>query len=169
MNAIASWEGRLYALMHAKGAIVDLTGRRVVYRDPNLKKGHNIVMLGDGLAAVNDTFRTTIRIIDLNEGKLVRSISVRAFPRSQWILARGMLGTAGRVLRTLGRSASPQVARPLFLRGLAIHGGDAFVGLSPATIMQIDLRSGRLKDYFEYSSDVRVCVHGLAIAGEQSE
>lgn len=163
LNAVAAWDGRHYALMHAKGAIVDLTRERIVYRDDSLKKAHNLVMLGDGRAVVNDTYRATLRIIDLEREQLIRSISIRAFPRVQWLLARSLLGTAWRIGRTLGRSAGPQVARPLFLRGLAIHGGDAFVGLSPATILRIDLDSGRLKDCFEYSSDVRVCVHGLAI------
>ena len=163
LNAIAAWNGRHYALMHAKGSIVDLSRERIVYRDPNLKKAHNLVMLGDGRAVVNDTYRATLRIINLAGGALIRSISIRAFPRVQWLLARSMLGTALRIGRTLGRSANSQVARPLFLRGLAIHDGDAFVGLSPATILRIDLESGRLKDWFEYSSDVRVCVHGLAV------
>ncbi len=168
LNAIAGWDGRHYALLHAKGAIVDLSRERIVYRDPHLKKAHNLVMLGDGRAVVNDTYRATLRIIDLEQGQLLRSISIRAFPRVQWLLARSMLGTALRIARSFGRSASPQVARPLFLRGLAIHGNDAFVGISPATILQIDLESGRLKDWFEYSSDVRVCVHGLAVAPESS-
>jgi len=166
LNAIASYQGHLYALLHSKGAIVDLSEGKIVYSDPNLIKAHNIVMLDDGLVAVNDTFRTTLRIIDLRRGTLVRSISIRAYPRSQLILARALLGSVGRIVGSMGRSASPLVARPLFLRGLAIHGSDAFVGLSPATIMQVDLDTGKLKDYFQYSTDVRVCVHGLAIAAE---
>ena len=120
-------------------------------------------MLGEGMAVVNDTFRSTLRFIDLESGTLVRSISVRAFGRSQWLLVRSMFETAARVIGSLGRSANPQVARPLFLRGLAVHKGKALIGLSPATIMQIDLESGKLEDSFQYSSDVRVCVHGLAI------
>lgn len=169
LNAVAAWDGRLYGLLHAKGAIVDLSRERIVYSHPNLKKAHNLVMLGDGKVVVNDTYRSTLRIIDLEQGQLIRSINIRKFPRVQWLLARSMLGTAVRIARTLGQSANSQVARPLFLRGLAIHEGDAFVGVSPASILQIDLESGRLKDCFEYSSDVRVCVHGLAIGSETGQ
>ena len=165
-NALAGWDGDYFGLLHAKGAIVNVSAERVVFRDPMLEKAHNLVMLGDGLAAVNDTFRATLRIIDLRQGKLVRSIDVRKYPRVQYLLARGGLSTAIRVIRTLGRAAGPQVARPLFLRGLAIHDGDAFLGLSPATILRIDLENGRLKDSFELSSDVRVCVHGLVVTSE---
>ena len=35
------------------------------------------------------------------------------------------------------------------------------VGISPATLLEIDWRRGRLVDLFSYSTDPRVCVHGL--------
>jgi hypothetical protein len=54
-------------------------------------------------------------------------------------------------------------ARPLYLRGLAIHENYIFAGFSPATIVCIDKRSGELIDYYFHSTDARVCIHGLTV------
>ncbi len=53
------------------------------------------------------------------------------------------------------------VSRPLFIRGLDIVGNNLFVGLSPATIICIDYKTGKMIDAFNYSSNVLNCVHGL--------
>ena len=54
-------------------------------------------------------------------------------------------------------------ARPLFLRGLAMHDNLIFAGFSPATIVCVDKASGEVLDYYFHSTDVRVCVHGLTV------
>ncbi len=177
LNAVARWDGRYFALLNSLGAIVDLTDERVVYRHPHLEKGHNLVIGGDGRAIVNDTFRAVIRFIDLEQGRLIRTINVRDFARVRWLQARTRLGTGASILRhasrlgsrRLHRPAYRQIARPLLLRGLAVRDGQAFVGLSPATILEIDLDRGRLVDWFRYATDVRVAVHGLAVAAEANE
>jgi hypothetical protein len=56
------------------------------------------------------------------------------------------------------------VAKPCFVRGLDYFDGSLFVGISPATILEIDYETGELLDYFKYANDVRVAVHGLKIA-----
>jgi hypothetical protein len=55
-------------------------------------------------------------------------------------------------------------SRPLFARGLALFEDWIWVGISPATVLCIDWRSGELIDMFSYSMDVDVCIHGLAVS-----
>nr|BAL58299.1 hypothetical protein HGMM_F55G01C27 [uncultured Chloroflexota bacterium] len=52
---------------------------------------------------------------------------------------------------------------PFFLRGMAAVDTHLFVGLSPATIVELDLESGRLVDFFNYSPDLAHTIHGLAV------
>ena len=77
LNAVAQWRGRHYGLCHAKGAIVDLSRETVVYQDPSLIKAHNLVVREDGLAFVNDTYRATLKIVDLAQWRLVKLVPLR--------------------------------------------------------------------------------------------
>ncbi len=165
LNAVAQWEGRHYALCHAKGAIVDMTRETVVYQDPALVKAHNLVVREDGLAFVNDTYRATLKIIDLGQGRLVKSVPLRRFGAVQWVLAKTVARTMVKLGTALNGKARSHIARPLFLRGLAVADSRAWLGFSPATIVCIDWEQGRLIDLYQHSGDVRVCVHGLALAG----
>jgi len=51
----------------------------------------------------------------------------------------------------------------LYLRGLAITEEYIFAGFSPATIVRMDKKTGKLVDYYFHSTDARVCIHGLAV------
>jgi hypothetical protein len=53
--------------------------------------------------------------------------------------------------------------RPLFARGLDIAGDSMFVGLSPASIIELDITSGRFVAGFRYGNEVGMCVHGLKV------
>jgi hypothetical protein len=160
LNAVAQWQERHFALCHAKGAVIDMSRETVVYEDPALIKAHNLIVREDGLAFVNDTYRTTLKVIDLNTGRLVRSVSLRRLGAVQWILAK----TVARTIAKLPGKGRSHIARPLFLRGLAISGSKAWLGFSPATIVCIDWEQGKLLDVYRHSDDVRVCVHGLELA-----
>ncbi|WP_263785478.1 hypothetical protein [Salinibacter grassmerensis] len=54
------------------------------------------------------------------------------------------------------------VAEPLFVRGLARREDTLFIGVSPASILQVDVKTGALVDAYQYSSNVHACIHGLA-------
>lgn len=167
-NAVSSRDGSAWGLFSRFGAIVDLGRQEVVIEDPALMGGHNLVLLDEGYAFVNQTRGHGVRVYDLNTRRLVRMIDVGAFP---WV--RDLLGHAGRkpgplgrlkrkVARRMARGKRP-VARPLFMRGMSVADGRLFVGTSPASILCIDWQTGRLEDAFNYSKDVRVCVHGLKV------
>jgi len=168
LNAVAVEDGELYALLNRYGVIWNATTGRPFAEHPALVGAHNLLFIG-GRVLVNDTRGKRVLVFD-PEGGLVRAIDLLGFTavarlhrrhRPRYLLqvaAKKLLGT--RV-----------VARPLFVRGLAhLEGSRFLVGISPATILEIDIDSGELLDQFRYSRDVRVCPHGLvAIADSAHE
>ena len=150
LNAVAVAGNRVLALFNRFGAIVDLTEQRVLVRDDALERGHNLVVLPDGTLVSNDTHGRTIRFYDAAKGELVQIVDLMAFP---WV----------RGLRRAARQTEHQVAKPLFVRGMAFFGRHIYVGVSPASILCIDWRTSALEDVYEHSDDIRTAIHGLAI------
>lgn len=167
LNAVAVWDARIHALLNRCGVIVDLDRDRIVVSDPRLRGAHNLVVAPDsGLAYVNDTLARTVRVYDLAKGTLVRELTlVRRWALRGW-LARLNVPWFARVAAMRLGVANVVVARPFFVRGLALWQDHAFVGISPATILMLNLRSGAIADYFVHDLDVACCVHGLAVSCE---
>lgn len=163
LNAVCVYRGEVYALLHSKCVVANLTRRTIAIEDPNLKRAHNLIIEEPGVVWINDTHRATIRQYDLASGKELRSINLRRQKHINGLLFRSAL----RVIRETGlRFFDPKrkaTARPLYLRGLTIHKDLIFAGFSPATIVCLDKHSGEVLDYYFHTSDVRVCVHGLAV------
>lgn len=163
LNAVATWEGDLYALFCKFGAVVNLTQGRVVVQDLAFKGGHNLRFLADGTLVVNGTFSRTVRFYDVATGRLKQAIDLLAFPWARWLTRWQRPRYAlQHYLYRLGLQPKPNW--PLFVRGLEVTDDHLFVGVSPASIMQIDWRKNQLIDAFNYSSDVRACVHGLRVS-----
>lgn len=163
LNAVGEWGGDTYALFNRFGTIVNLDRDEVVIRDRRLKGGHNLVIGADGVAIANDTRGRTIRLYDLKARELSRVIDLSRFPFVRSILRRHDAAYRAKwALKRIGFERS-KLFRPVFVRGLDIVEGDLFVGISPAAILRVGLRDGELKDVFSYSSDIRVCVHGLQV------
>src|SRR5262249_34074575 len=156
-----------YALFNSFGAIVDLAAGQVVVRDAELRGGHNLVITKEGVAIANDSLGGTVRVYDLKERKLVRAIDLRAFPWLRGLERQTDEGMIKRAARWLARR--PLSSRSIFLRGLAIDGERAFVGMTPAAVVCLDWERGTFIDAFQYSRDVRCCIHGLALAPPASE
>jgi hypothetical protein len=116
-----------------------------------------------GLVYINDTHRTVIRQYDLASGRQIRAIDIRGMPGIKSLVFK----SAMRALREMGvsffSSHRKATARPLYLRGLAVHDDLIFAGFSPATIVCIDKNTGKLVDYYFHSTDARVCIHGLTV------
>lgn len=161
VNAVAVHRGRLLCLLNRFGALVDLEDEIIVAQDESLRGGHNVVPYLDELL-VNSS--RTGRLIRVSPTGVCTSISLHRDPR----LARFMrpklmwyhaLSLAGRVFPR----AAP-ASRPLFLRGLAVEGARAYLGTSPAGVIEVDLLSDSVLNWWFFSSNVRECVHGLCIA-----
>lgn len=164
LNAVTLVDGRLHALFSKHGVIADLDRDRIVVEDKALKGSHNLTLGDDGLVHVSHTVDRGVATFDLARGVRVRRISFaddalvrrmvrwpdRVFAVKKWLEKRGL------------HPHSPP--RPLFVRGLAARPGRLFVGISPATVLELDADSGEVVDRFSYSRDIRCCIHGLEVA-----
>lgn len=163
LNAVCEFRGEVYALFHSRCVVANLTRGTIVIRDKNLKHAHNLIMEEPGVVYINDTHRTVIRQYDLASGEQIRAIDIKRMAGIKALVFRSAI----RALREMGvsffSSRRKATARPLYLRGLALHGDWIFAGFSPATIVCIDRKTGELVDFYFHSSDARVCIHGLAV------
>ena len=147
MTALAMWKGELHALCARPGIIVNLETPAVVVRNPLLHLAHNLVIVGDR-AFVNSTPNRLVCEFDLTSSELVRSVDLSGLD----------------AVRNLPQQpAPPEMAQPLFVRGLSVVGNDIYVGISPATILHLRWSDGELIDLYQHSEDVHVAVHGLCV------
>jgi hypothetical protein len=174
LNAVAVANGRPLMALNRFGAVVQLRPTQILVDDRSSSGCHNLVATADGHILVNDTAGRAVRVYD-SSGEQIRSIALTCFTPVNRILMRNTLPALGAWLATNGRPARVfhpifhrfAVARPIFVRGLALTPrGTALVGISPATVLEIDWARGRLIDMFTYSRNRHVCVHGLACRGQ---
>ena len=169
MNAVTTWRGEVYAVFSKFGVIANLDRGEVVVEHPALKGAHNLVIREDGLAFSNLTAKHGIGIYDL-PGRSVRgTIDVMRFDWVRKLVRRRFLGRVRRrMARKLGLRPrlDRRVARPLFMRGMALSDRSLFVGTSPASILHLDWERGELIDAFNYSRDLRIAVHGLKVVSD---
>ena len=163
LNAVTVNNDDVYALFHRFGAICNLSTGEVVIRDKHLVRGHNLIFLNDETIVTNDTYGRTIRIYDLAKKRPIKVINLLDYDWVQRLKRRADLTNLPRqILRRL-KLRKEGISRPIFVRGLARKGDMLFVGLSPAAILCINWQSGELLSAYQYSSDPRACVHGLAL------
>ncbi len=162
-NAITRWRGEMYGLFNSFGAIANLDRGEVVIRDDALRGGHNLVVLEDGTAFINGTRGHCVHIYDLAERAHRQTIDLMTFSwvrdLTRWYdriapLTRGFSRLGIRQLK---------ISLPRFVRGLDLDGDRLFVGMSPASILCLDWRRGELVEAFNYSRDIRACIHGLKV------
>ena len=110
---------------------------------------------------VNDTPRTVVREYDHDSGKQIRAIDIK----KKRVIKSLLLKSAGRAIRVMGvtffGAIRKATAMPLFVGGISFSKVYLFAGFSHANIVCMDIRSGKLIDYFFHSIDMRVCIHGL--------
>lgn len=167
LNAITSWNGHILALLNRYGVIANLTDPAILVRSPNLIGAHNLTMLSTNCVAVSATKRKRILIYELPSGELIRDLPLLKYRavRSKWLrTSPGFFANYGmNRLRTILRLKPRYISPPIFVRGLFHHESTLFIGISPATLLQIDMATGRLLDHYSYSSNANVCVHGLVV------
>jgi hypothetical protein len=158
LNALAVWKGDLHALFNKRGAVVNLETGQIVLQDSHLEGGHNLVVQGD-LLFVCATRLKAVCIFDLTSGHLIKSLELSKFEKVEHLL-RGSRQTG---LRRFAPAAKKVASDPLFVRGLQADQENVFVGMSPATILHFNWKTGELLDLYQYSKDVAVCIHGLRV------
>ncbi|MFH0945721.1 MAG: hypothetical protein V2A76_11030 [Planctomycetota bacterium] len=164
LNAVALFDGEVHALLSRFGTIVNLDRDLVVVEDRMLKGGHNLLIDPEGHALVSHTLGRGVLQYDLRTGKQERRFAFGAAPAVRSLVRTHDLVYAAKRFLAKRRLLPHTPPRPVFVRGLARHGGFLFVGISPATILQIEEKSGELVDLFTYDRRVAACVHGLEVA-----
>ncbi len=163
LNAVAEHAGEVYALFNRFGVIANLDRDTVVVRDRGIRRGHNLRIDAAGHALANDTAGRHVYGFDLEKGERTRDVDLMEFAP---VAALARWRDRGRRLKQrLHRRGwlSDAPPKPIFVRGLARYGEWLFVGISPATILQIEESTGRLVDHFTFSRRVQDCIHGLHI------
>lgn len=172
LNAVAMFGGRPVMLLNRFGSLVQLNPTRVLLQDPSMKGCHNVVVTQCGHLLVNDSHQMGVCVLD-GSGKVLTRIDLSQFPVVRRLLWRSTYTRVKQWLRSHGRPhkvfrrlfGRPVTVKPIYVRGLCeTPRGTILVGISPASILEIDWRSGRLLESFTFSTDLRVCVHGLACA-----
>lgn len=172
LNAAAMQESRPLMLLNRFGSVVRLNPTEVLVEDSTMKGCHNVRVTRCGHVLVNDSHHMTVRVYDAR-GKLVKRLNLAEYGPVRQILQRASLTRVTEWLRTRGRPRrlmqalfpKPAVVKPIWVRGLfETPTGTLLVGISPASVLEIDWHTGQLKDFFSFSTDLRVCIHGLVCA-----
>lgn len=149
LNGIVSANGKSYALLNKLGVVVQIEpSLKVVLEDPLIRGGHSPVISPDGDRLILcSSFNKAILAYDLESGKMAQRIDLLSFSE----------------IANLQRLFPDQpFNQSIFVRGLEIlDSGRVLAGISPAAILEIDMKRNRLLDWFRYSDEVGDAVHGL--------
>jgi len=150
LNSVFCYGSAVYALLNRMGAIVQIEPSvRVVLEDPALKGAHSPAFCDDGATvALCCSFDRKIHFYDLAGGRQTSAADLLAFPEIEELHRR---------------HPDEPFNKSIFVRGLDfLDERRLLVGISPAAVLEIDFREGRLLDWFPYSSNVGDAVHGIA-------
>ena len=170
LNAVSSATDRPLALLNRFGSVIRLNPTEVVVQDDTLRGAHNILETRCGHVIVNNTRNRALDIFD-HTGRHTERLDLTSFGPVKRLLQKYWtsdlkiwLASHGRPHRLFHRLfGDARSSRPLFVRGLCQTGDDTLlVGVSPASIIEVDWKKRRVRDIYSYSQDVRVCVHGLS-------
>lgn len=168
LNAVAlhkggPHDGEVLALFSKQGVIANLDQDKIIVRDKGLRGSHNLVVTEDGQAWVSHTVHRGVISYDLATGERSRRIRFGDAPAVRSLVRMHDLRYRIQKKLCAWRLRPQTPPRPVFVRGLYHDAGNLFVGISPATILKIDLASGQVVDHFTYSRDVNACIHGLCV------
>ncbi|MFC2172446.1 hypothetical protein ACFLU6_07415 [Acidobacteriota bacterium] len=168
LNAVTLWKDNVYALFNKYGAVANLTTGELVIRDPELNHPHNLLITDDGMAVINNSYDHTVRFYELESGKCRHTVHLCDYPEIRRMRRRARFSNLTKIFSRF-ELIKGVIARPLFVRGLDVTKEHLFVGVSPASILCINRRTWELEDYYVYSRDVYVCVHGLKVVGRTGQ
>jgi hypothetical protein len=149
LNGVVKSYEHTYVLLNKLGVIVQIEPElRIILEDPFLRGAHSpmISREGDRLLLCS-SFRRSILMYDLENGKLVKQIDLLNFDE----------------IADLYQAHPDQpFNQSIFVRGLEIiDARRILVGIAPASILEIDMESSRLLDFYPHGGDVGDAIHGL--------
>ena len=167
LNAVTEYNGEVYALFNRFGAVANLSAEKVIFEHKKIRGAHNLVFIDEEIVAINDTVNGETVFFNFRNGKFIKGNNLKKQKEVVRHTLRSSINyRTGQILRKLKLKSSPVVARPLFVRGLMKKDNLLFVGTSPAMILCFDLNTDELIDYFVYSKNTRVAIHGLNVIDE---
>jgi len=147
LNAVTFDNDQMYVLLNRKGVVYNVTRQQIIIEDSSLIGCHNLVFLG-GKILINDSRGKRVTVFS-KDGRKIGDL---------FLLKHGEV----KAIYKASKSMANKSTRTIFVRGLSpIDEKRILVGFSPATVVEIDVETGKLLDVFQYSEDVAVCVHGL--------
>jgi hypothetical protein len=165
LNNVEVHRGRIYVCFNNHGAVLRLFPTEIVSRDPALKGCHNGLVTDDGEMVINDSHNHAVVVLDLNSGRVKRRIDLAGFAAVAELMKLTQCRDISWRVRLENFVRHQRVARPLFTRGMCrLDESRLLVGVSPATVLELDYKQERLLSMCQLSHSANECVHGLEAA-----
>ena len=162
LNHVDVHGGRVYASLNNHGAVLRLFPTEVVVHEPSLKGCHNGLITDDGEILLNHSHGHTLMACELNTGKIKRRINLGDFPETAKLMRAGKYKNIPWPVRARNFITRKRMPRPLFARGLCrLDASRVLVGVSPASVLEINYKQGKLLDMCQLSDSPNECIHGL--------
>ncbi|MEI6083016.1 MAG: hypothetical protein WCS70_01805 [Verrucomicrobiota bacterium] len=163
LNNVAVHDGRVYVCFNHHGAVLRLFPTEIVSRDPALKGCHNGLVTDANELLINDSHHHTVVVLDLATGQVKKRINLIEFPIVAKLAEASQLKSVTPWVQFRNFVMRKRMTRPLFTRGLCLlDDSRILVGISPASVLEINYKTGELIDRFTLSTSANECVHGLA-------
>lgn len=149
LNSVTKFGEFTYVFLNRQGAVVQVEPEvKIILADPLIKAGHSPVVCEDGKRLILcGSLKKYILIYDLEKGNLIKKISLLDFKE---------------VAELYQQFPDQPFNKSIFVRGLELIDEDRIlVGVSPAAILEIDIKREKLLDFYQYSFDVGDAIHGL--------
>ncbi len=150
LNCVTKIGDRTFVLLNRLGVLVQIEPElKIIIDDLQIKNSHSAKITPDGKqVAICRSFNHGILFFNLETGQCTKKIDLVGFPG----------------VRDLEKTYPDQpFNKSIFVRGLDFISPTRFlVGISPASILEIDLEKNTLIDMFQHADEVGDAVHGLA-------
>ncbi len=150
LNSVTKFADNTYVLLNKMGAFIQIEPElEFIFEDELLRGGHSPVVTGDGKQfLVCSNFRKkSVLIFDLENRQFNKRIDLLDFAE---------------VAELHEKHPDQPFNKSIFPRGLEILDEERIlVGISPASILEIDIKREKLLDFYQHSFDVGDAVHGL--------
>ena len=165
LNNIEVCDGRVYVCFNNHGAVLRLFPTEIVSHDPAVKGCHNGLVTENDEFIINDSHNHTVVVLDLKSGQVKKRINLIEFPEVAELAAASTLKNVSPWVRLRNFVIRKRMTRPLFTRGMCrLDDARLLVGVSPASVLEINYKKGRLLGLFTLSTSANECVHGLEAA-----
>jgi len=156
LNSVFGDGRNTFALLKRFGTIIQLEPHKDIFlRDPLLRGTHSptITSAGDRLVVCGSMTRDLL-FFDLAGKRLEKRLNLLDFPE---------------IAALHGQFPDEPFNQSIFVRGLVLLDQKrALVGISPASILEVNLETGSLLDFYQYSREVGDAIHGLACDAPQA-